>query len=151
MWWELLWLAGALVVFVLLPFMVLYTRRRWLHGLGGVFDCALQLGKDAGVGWSLGLARYRGDQLQWFRSFSLSLRPKFVFRRGRTHYVSRRLPRAIEAVSLYSDSCIVIVSDATTGREYNLAMSNDSAVALMSWLESAPPGAYLPRSNESPG
>jgi hypothetical protein len=151
MWRELLWLALGLVLFVVLPLVALYLRRRWLTAQGGLFDCALQLGKDAGVGWSLGLARYHGDQLQWFRAFSLSLRPRLRLQRGRTHYVGRRIPRAIEAVSLFANSNIVTVSDARTGSDYNLAMTPESAMALMSWLESAPPGAYLPRSGESPG
>lgn len=151
MWLELLLMALALVLFVLLPFFVLYGRRRWITGQGGVFDCALQLrGKDAGVGWSLGLGRYRGHELQWFRAFSLSLRPRRRFQRGQTHFVNLRGPSAMEAVVLFDDSTIVTVVDAVSGEDSNLAMSGDAAMALVSWLESAPPGAYLPRSSESP-
>lgn len=149
--WQLVWIALALLLFVLIPLIALYVRRRWITGQGGVFDCAMQLfGKDTGVGWSLGLGRYRGPELQWFRSFSLSLKPRVRFQRGETHYISRRGPRAMEAVVLFDDSCIVTVIDAHTGEESTLAMSNDAAMALMSWLESAPPGAYRPLGMDSP-
>lgn len=150
MWSELIWVGVALVLVVLVPLSALYIRRRWITGSGGVFDCAMQLGREIGVGWSLGLGRYRGDQLQWFRIFSLSMSPRMRFVRGRTHYVSRRVPRAMEAVVLFADSCIVTIADAATGKEHNLAMTNEAAMALMSWLESAPPGAYVPKSIDSP-
>ncbi|NLE99318.1 MAG: DUF2550 family protein [Propionibacterium sp.] len=151
MWWELLWIGLALVFFVLLPFMALYLRRRWITGQGGVFDCALQLtGQETGVGWSLGLGRYRGHELQWFRAFSWSLRPRKRFVRGQTHFVARRGPHPLEAVVLFDGSCILTVADSLTGDESNLAMTDEAAVALVSWLESAPPGDYLLRSVESP-
>lgn len=151
MWVELVLIVLAIVLFVLLPLFALSGRRRWITGQGGVFDCALQLfGEETGVGWSLGLGRYRGPELQWFRAFSLSLKPRLRFLRGQTHFVNRRGPRAMEAVVLFDDSCILTVVDAISGEEYNLAMTNDAAMALVSWLESAPPGAYLPRSSESP-
>jgi len=64
-------------------------RRRWLTRDGGTFDCSLQLAeKEHGRGWALGLARYVGDDLQWFRVFSLAWWPKLVVNRpsARRHH-----------------------------------------------------------------
>lgn len=150
MWWEVLWMALGLVLFVLLPLIVLYARRRWLHGLGGVFDCAMQRRKGTAVGWSLGFGRFRGGQFLWYRAFSLSLAPKVRFDRFQTDYVSSREPVDMEAVVLFAESSIVTVADRASGVEANLAMAQDSAMALISWLEAAPPGSYMGRSLDSP-
>lgn len=146
MWWEMLWVGLALLLLVVVPLALLGLRRRWLGGMGGTFDCAHQLyGREPGVGWSLGVARYRGEQFEWFRSFSLSLRPRLSLTRSRTHYVSRRPTAGTERVVLFQDSCVVTVCD-DDGTVYRLGMTTDSAMALISWLESAPPGIYLPYS-----
>lgn len=132
---------------VLLPFVLLYLRRRWLTGQGGLFDCAFRFREEhPGAGWVLGFARYRGEALEWFRSFSLSLNPKYVFRRTSTAYIHQRCPEGLEAIALFDDSVVVALEDRQTRRVLSLAMSRDEALALMSWLESAPPGTrYLTR------
>lgn len=152
MWWELVWIALALVLVVVLPLITLYVRRRWIAYSHSAFDCALRFpARKVGAGWVLGLARYRGDRLEWFRSISLSLQPATSFRRGETLYRHRRQARGVEALELFDDSCVVTVADARSGDERNLAMDNESALALVSWLESAPPGSYGPWSGDTPG
>ena len=129
------------MVCALLPLVLLYARRRWLTGKGGLFDCACLLRDDLpGGGWALGMARYVGEDLEWYRSFSFSLRPKRRFRRGVVTYERRRLPQGLEQFTLYEDSSIVVVRDAVTGETSALAMPTDSALGLMAWLEGAPPG-----------
>lgn len=151
-------LASALIVLCVvavlcMPFIALYARRRWLTGQGGLFDCAYRV-SDSGVpgsGWVLGLGRYRGDHLQWFRAFSLRLKPSVQFQRGVTTYEHQRPSSGLEAVVLFDESRVVTIRDRVTGREHALAMDPDSVMALMSWLESAPPGShYLPHSEDSP-
>ncbi|MEL4357891.1 MULTISPECIES: DUF2550 domain-containing protein [unclassified Luteococcus] len=124
---------------LLVPLLGLYVRRRWLSTRGGVFDCALKL---ASGGWATGVARYEADELQWFRIFSLSTRPKLVLERDLTASVGHRRPDESEAVVLFSDDQIIRLRS-TQGREpviWELAMNPQSVTGLMSWLEAAPPG-----------
>ncbi|HMT87958.1 MAG TPA: DUF2550 domain-containing protein [Arachnia sp.] len=142
--WEL---TAVIVVMAcaVLPLVLLYARRRWLTGKGGLFDCACLLREDLpGGGWALGMARYVGEELEWYRSFSLSMRPKRRFRRGVVMYERRRPPEGLEQFTLYEDSSVVLVRDSATGAISALAMPTDSALGLMSWLESAPPGSRYP-------
>lgn len=142
----------CVVVILCMPFIALYVRRRWLTGQGGLFDCAYRMGDGVpGSGWVLGLARYRGDHLQWFRAFSVRLCPSVQFQRGVTTYEHQRPSSGLEAVVLFDESRVVTLRDRVTGREHWLAMDPDSVMGLMSWLESAPPGShYLPHSADSP-
>lgn len=142
----------CVIAILCMPFVGLYARRRWLTGHGGLFDCAYRTGDGVpGSGWVLGLARYRGEQLEWYRAFSLALRPSLQFPRGGTSFTHQRPSSGLEAVVLFDASRIVTLKDRVTLREHSLAMDPDAAMALMSWLESAPPGShYLPHSADSP-
>ncbi len=134
------WFALALIVVVLVPIAFLAARRRWLSRAGGVFDCALRIAKKTpGAGWALGVARYSGDNLEWFRVFSPSLRPKIIFPRSISHAGAQRDPSAIEAVALADQR--ILTMELAGGDSWELAMSVASLTALLSWLESAPPGA----------
>lgn len=150
--WQFVATTLVVVAVVLLPFVLLYLRRRWLTGQGGLFDCAHRVRDDSpGAGWVLGMARFRGDHLEWFRSFSFGLKPQMVLQRATTTYLHRRSPEGIEAIALFDSSVIVTVKDRVTARVHTLAMASDEVLALMSWLESAPPGShYLPSSADSP-
>jgi len=149
--WQVVLVAIIVIAVVMLPFVMLYLRRRWLTGQGGLFDCAYQLQDVPGPGWMLGVARYRRDQLEWFRAFSMSLRPRFTFPRTTTAYIQQRTPQRLEAIALFEGSVIVTVQDRVSGATSALSMAGDEALALMSWLESAPPGShYLTSSADSP-
>lgn len=135
------WTALVFVVLLLVPIGFLAARRRWLSRQGGLFDCSLRLSaKTPGAGWALGVARYSGDNLEWYRIFSPSLRPKAIFPRSVSHAGSQRDPDAIEAVTLNDDQRIVFL-ELNDGRSWELAMSVASLTGLLSWLESAPPGS----------
>ena len=146
-------LIGLIVLLVLMsPFVFLYARRRWLTGLGGVFDCAWRIRDGVpGSGWVLGFARYRGEQLEWFRAMSMSPAPSMRIQRGVTAFVNQRVATGLDAVALFDDSRIVSVKDRVAGTTMELAIDRDSTTGLISWLESAPPGShYLPGSADSP-
>ncbi|MFI7589660.1 DUF2550 domain-containing protein [Spongisporangium articulatum] len=107
------------------------------------FDCALRkhpTGKPGG--WILGVARYSGENLEWFRVFTLTLRPRRVLERGRLEVVERREPTDTELDSILPDSVVVRCrygSDAD--REIiEFAMSEQAYNGFATWLESAPPG-----------
>lgn len=133
--------ALVLAVVLLVPLLWLGARRRWLARQGGLFECSLRLStKTPGTGWVLGVARYAGDNLEWFRAFSLSLRPRLIFPRSQTRAGLQREPDPIESVLLYDDQRIVRM-ELDDGRSWELAMAVASLTGLLSWLESAPPGS----------
>lgn len=139
-WWQwLLDTAGVLLVSVLLYGIALVVRRRLLSRRGGTFELSYRLrtGK-AGRGWLLGLGRYSGDALEWFRIFSLAPRPKRVWQRSALAYDSRREPAGVEQVSLFAGHVVVVCR--TPEGETELAMSPSSLTGFQAWLEAAPPG-----------
>ena len=134
----------ALVVAVaLLGLAVLVTRRRLITRRGGTFDCSMRLHEGAhGKGWALGIGRYSGDALEWYRVFSYSTRPRRVVGRRQLQVVERREPRGPEAFSLLSGAVIVRCHDGT--RPVEFAMSPDALTGFLSWAESSPPGMPVP-------
>ena len=133
--------ALALVLLLLVPLLFLGVRRRWLSREGGLFDCSVRLSTTTpGTGWVLGVARYSGDNLEWFRAFSVSVRPRLIFRRSIVHAGLQREPDPIEAVVLYDDQRILRL-EVNDGRSWEVAMAVASLTGLLSWLESAPPGS----------
>ena len=133
--------ALTLVLLLLVPLLFLGSRRRWLSREGGLFDCSVRLSTATpGAGWVLGVARYSGDNLEWFRAFSVSLRPRLIFPRSQLRAGNQREPDPIEAVVLYDDQRILCL-ELTDGRTWEVAMAVASLTGLLSWLESAPPGS----------
>ena len=152
MTWGVVAVVIGVTLLVAMPFSALYLRRRWLTGQGGLFDCAYRVTDGVpGSGWVLGLARYRGDRLEWFRAFSLGLRPDVCLARSRTTYLHQRPANGLEQVVLFEDSHVILVRDRVSRRELNFAMDGDTTMGLITWLESAPPGShYIPVSADSP-
>lgn len=143
--WQ--WLAdsaGALLLLVLLYGLTLVIRRRWISRHGGTFEFSVRVRSNkAGRGWLLGVARYSGGLLEWFRIFSLAPRPKLKFQRSELEYVGRRDAVGAEAYSLYSGH--IIVSCDTPSGLLEVAMSPEALTGFLAWLEAAPPGQRLRR------
>lgn len=139
-WW--LWLvdsAGLLLLLVVLYGLTLLIRRRWISRNGGTFEVSVRVRSGrAGRGWVLGLGRYSGDRLEWFRIFSLSPLPKLVWSRSGLAYVGRRDPVGVEAYSLFAGH--VVVSCTTPEGAWEIAMSSGALTGFLAWLEAAPPG-----------
>jgi hypothetical protein len=137
----------ALVVLALLALGALAVRRRMLTRSGGTFDCSLRLHPgNHGKGWTLGVGRYAGDIVEWYRVFSYSPRPGRVFGRRDLEIVDRRAPHGAETFALLSGAVIVRCrrrggNEGNNGGDFvDLAMGNDALTGFLSWLESAPPG-----------
>ncbi len=147
-------IAVVALIVVALPICWLILRRRWLGRAGGLFDCSLRLRTATpGTGWVLGVARYQEDRLEWFRSFSLALRPRVVFERADTRAGRQRNPDPIEALGLLEDQRIIRL-DGAEGSGWELSVSNDALLGLLSWLEAAPPGQgyhHPPRPSQNAG
>ncbi|MDP3890707.1 DUF2550 domain-containing protein [Nocardioides sp.] len=139
-WWQwLLDVIGALLLLVLLYGIALIVRRRLLSRHGGTFELSYRVRPEkVGRGWLLGLGRYSGEQLQWFRIFSLSPRPKGEWTRKQLRYDGRRDAVGAEQISLYNDHLVVVCS--TPDGPVEFAMSESSLLGLQAWLESGPPG-----------
>jgi hypothetical protein len=138
-WQWLLDSAGVLLLLVLAYGIALIVRRRFLSRHGGTFELSYRArASHPGRGWLLGLGRYSGETLEWFRIFSLSPRPKRSWQRGRLVYQGRRDPEGPEQLSLYPDH--LVIACLTPEGEIELAMGPASLTGLQAWLEAGPPG-----------
>lgn len=130
---------AALVLLVLLGLIVLALRRRFLTRQGGTFDLSLRLKPGSvGKGWALGIGRYAGDTIEWYRVFSYAARPRRVFDRLDLEILDRRSPTGPEVFSLLSGA--VIVRCRHDDDDVEFALSPDALTGFLSWVESAPPG-----------
>ncbi|CAN5586581.1 DUF2550 domain-containing protein [soil metagenome] len=139
-WWQ--WLidaAGVLLILVILYGITLVVRRRVITRHGGTFELSHRVRPlGDGRGWVLGVGRYSGERLEWFRVFSLAPRPKRTWARESLSYDGSREPMGAEQMSLYPDH-LVIRCHGRDG-EVELAMSPASLTGFQSWLEARPPG-----------
>jgi len=135
---------GVLLLLVLLYGLSLVVRRRWITRDGGTFELShrvrsgTEADRGSGRGWVLGLGRYSGGTLEFFRIFSLSPRPLRVLERGDLTYDGQREARGAEAHSLYAGH--VVVSCRSSTEEFELAMAPEAVTGFLSWMEAAPPG-----------
>ncbi len=135
---------GAVLLLVLLYGLSLVLRRRWISRDGGTFELSHRARSDApeghrtGRGWVLGVGRYSGDALEFFRVFSVVPRPKVVLRRGDLRYEGQREPVGAEEHALYAGH--VIVGCSSREGRFELAMARDAVTGFLAWLEAGPPG-----------
>lgn len=140
LWQLVLDVVGVLLALVVAYGVGLIVRRRFISRGGGTFELSVRVADSSpGRGWLLGMGRYQGSRLEWFRIFSLSPTPKFAWERDRLVYESRREPTGPEVMSLYDDHVVVVCR--TGDEEVELAMSEASLMGFQSWVESGPPGA----------
>jgi hypothetical protein len=133
-----------LAVLVLLCCLLLFAvvwRRSLLRRRGATVDLCLRDQPPRG-GWALGLGRFAGDELEWFRLFSLAPRPRRSLSRSALAVVDRRRPASSEVLSLMT-SAVVVACDGPSG-PIELAMEESAVTGFLAWLEAAPPGATLP-------
>jgi len=136
---------GIFAVLIAAAFAFLFVRRRWLSRGGGTFECSVRFAvpqKQSSVasarGWTLGLGRYVGDSLEWFRVFSFRPRPQHVFGRD-IRVIGRRRPEGAEAFALHAGHHVVEVV-LGSGSQVELAMSEGALTGFLAWTEAGPPG-----------
>jgi hypothetical protein len=133
----------GVVLVVVIPFLLVSLRRRWLAREGGAIEVSLRLKQRRhGGGWVLGVGRYAGDDLQWFRVFSLSPRPRRTLSRRDLAVRTRRQPKGPEALALLNGVEIVELVSQTGSVE--IALDTSALTGFLAWLEARPPGATLP-------
>ena len=140
---EVVLAVAVAVGVVVLVLAVLALRRRVLLRPAGSIDMSLRtrFGRIGG-GWALGVGRYTGDDLLWFRLFALSVKPSRTLSRRELQVVGRRLPTGAESWAVQAGAVIVECQDQTGAVQ--VAMSAGAVTGFLSWLESAPPGFTMP-------
>lgn len=137
---DALGIAALLCAIVLGSFVL--RRRRLLHRSGAV-ECALRRRpRPGGGGWSMGIARFAGDELEWHRVLSLSPRPLITLSRVDAVVTGRRTALPAEHIASTAGGSVLALSAGTT--EVELAVAPAVLTGLVAWLEAAPPG--MPRS-----
>lgn len=129
----------ALLVAVVVLGLLAWRRIRLVRA-GGV-DVAMRE-PDNAWGWHLGVGRYHGDELSWYRVSSLRAGPDRVVHRRGLDIADRRDPSGQEAYAL--PVAATVLRCRTPHREFELAMGPDALTGFLSWLESAPPGRSVP-------
>jgi hypothetical protein len=139
LWQWVLDAVGLLLLLALILGAALVVRRRMLSRHGGTFELSLRSrSAPTGSGWVLGLGRYSGDTLEWFRIFSLAPRPKRTWQRDRLTYDGQRVTEESEHRLLYPGH--VIIACTTPKGPIELALSPGSLTGFQAWLESRSPG-----------
>jgi hypothetical protein len=119
-------------------------RRRWLQSAGGTVELFLRLKRGGhGRGWSAGVGFFDGDDLRWYRVFSLSPRPRRVLSRRALEVEAQRPASPAERLAMPEGA--VVLSCAVPDGPVDLAMAPSTVTGFLAWLESRPPGATLPR------
>jgi hypothetical protein len=140
---DILEVIGACLALGIMFLMALFVRRMLIARGGGTIEVSVRLyRRQHGRGWALGLARFTGDQLLWYRMFSLAFRPREIISRKDLHVVDRREPIGSERVALMSGS--VVLECQTRGGPIEVAMDSAALTGFLSWLEAAAPGAGYP-------
>jgi hypothetical protein len=135
-------IVAALLVAVL-PLFAVYLRRVALQRTGGTTEVSLQLKTlTHGRGWVLGLGRYEGDDLLWFRVFSLSPRPRRRLSRRELQARTSRQPRGGEKRALLGE--VTVVELTGPSGDVIMALDTNAVTGFLAWLEARPPGATLP-------
>ena len=141
-------IAFVLVLLVLVPVLLLVAvgvRRRALQRSGGTIELSLRLSDSGpGRGWVNGVGRFaEGGALSWYRVFSLSPWPRRTLLRRELEVEGRRLPTQEERRALHGG--VVVLECRAAGQPVELALDAAAVTGFLSWLESRPPGATLPR------
>lgn len=133
----------ALALLTLVALAALFVRRRALARGGGTVELSFRMRTSAnGGGWVLGVGRFHGDLLQWYRVFSLAMRPRRTLTRRDLTVVAQREPLAAERRALLAGAVVMECRNADGPVE--LAMGPSAVTGFLAWLEATPPGATLP-------
>lgn len=130
---------GVGVFIVLASLGILFLRRELIARGRGTIEMSIRLSTMmVGRGWSPGVARFAGDDMRWFRVFSLAPRPSRILTRRALAVEERRTPTTKELLVLPANWVILRCTSHRTSIE--IAMADTTLNGFLSWLEAAPPG-----------
>jgi hypothetical protein len=140
---EVITAVAVVILVAVLGLLLLALRRRVLLRPAGAIDMSLRtrFGRIGG-GWALGVGRYAGDDLLWYRLFAFTVKPSRSLSRPELEVLGRRLPTGAESWAVQAGAVIVECRDETG--LVQVAMSAGAVTGFLSWLESAPPGFTVP-------
>ncbi|MFJ3956530.1 DUF2550 domain-containing protein [Arthrobacter sp. NPDC090010] len=124
---------AAILAIIVLALCLVGVRRINLRRALGTIDASICVATGR---WQMGVCRFQGAELEWFRMFSLSPTPRYSFERSRLELLRRREPGEAEAARVQPGTVVVELSYA--GQEVLLAMRFDEYTGLSSWLEAGP-------------
>ena len=127
--WVLLSLAGV----VMLAAVLVSSRIKTLTRRVGSFDCRLPISPATPDRVTAGIAQYGVGRIDWWRFWSLSVRPAHTWQREDLVVMSR------EIVHIPGRTGIYLVCCTYRGIPLELQMSVAAYAGLTSWLEAAPP------------
>lgn len=134
---------GVVVLLLALPLLVIVVRRRLLERQGGTIELSLRLRTPTpGAGWVLGVGRFVGDDLEWYRVFSIAPGPRRTLSRHDLAVERRREPVGGERLALLSG--VVVLECSSASGPVQLALDRGALTGFLAWLEARPPGATLP-------
>ena len=133
-------LVGVILLLAVVVVVTALLARRIQLLRGGGVDVSLRRRPDRrdGEGWHLGVGRYRGDELAWFRLTSLWPGPTLVVDRTVLEIVDRRAPTQAEEVAVPPAG--IVLRCRTPARTLELAMAPGVLTGFLAWLEATPPG-----------
>ncbi len=136
---------GAAVLILLAILVLIFARRALIARGGGTIGMSMRLSRYVdGRGWAPGFGRFVGDELRWYRMFSLGLRPRRLLSRYDLKVQRKRPPAGPERLVM-PDGWVVVQCSRGTGRnggaDIELALAESALTGFLSWIESAPPRA----------
>ena len=132
-------LVGVVLLLAVLAVAVALLVRRMQLLRGGGVDVSLRRRVVRGAtGWHVGVGRYRGDELCWFRLTSLWPGPTVVVDRTLLEIVDRRVPTEAEVDAIPAAG--VVLRCRTPARTVELAMAPGVLTGFLGWLVATPPG-----------
>lgn len=128
--------AASLVV--LLGFIAaLFGRREFFRRTRGTVELYFRLNQREGRGWAPGFALFRGDELRWYRLFSLAPGPRRRLSRRALAVESRRPPTAEEALLVPAEWTVLRCK--ANQDMIEIAMARHTVTGFLSWLEAVTP------------
>jgi hypothetical protein len=124
--------------FLALLFVIFFRARLLMLGGGNIRLQVRVSTMVPGRGWSTGIGQFNGDELRFYRMFSLAFRPKRILDRADLVIEERRHPEGPERLTM-PGHWIVLRLD-TRGEQFEIAMAESTVTGFLSWLEAAPPG-----------
>jgi Protein of unknown function (DUF2550) len=141
---------GIVVLILLAGLLAIFVRREVISRRGGTIDMNMRLSALVRErGWAPGLGRFAGDELRWYRMFSLGLRPRRVLSRDGLVVENRRAPQGAERLAMPPGWVVIRCSGGSNGGRSpvatEIALAESALMGFLSWLEAAPPGALRRR------
>ena len=125
---------GVVVLLVALVIGLFLSRQRALTHRVGSFVCSVRPDGAAASPWVEGVAQYGRAELRWWRSVSLSPRPRLTWRRDHLEILERTVLDEMD--ELGRPMVVARIRVGATG--YVIRLSSAPYAGLVSWLEAGP-------------